>query len=79
MVERLAVGGMAEVYLACERGENALERLLVIKRILPHLAEDPHFVQMFLHEARIAARRAAPAALRAALASARAWSRTARR
>lgn len=57
LVERLAVGGMAEVFLACERGgEHSLDRLVVIKRILPHLAEKPHFVDMFLHEARIAAR-----------------------
>ncbi len=57
LVKRLAVGGMAEVFLACERGgAMSLERLLVIKRILPHLAEDPAFVEMFLHEARVAAR-----------------------
>ena len=56
LVDRLAVGGMAEVFLACERGEMALDRLLVIKRILPHLAQDDSFVQMFLNEAKIAAR-----------------------
>ncbi len=56
LVERLAVGGMAEVFLACERGNLALDRLLVIKRILPHLAQDHAFVEMFLNEARIAAR-----------------------
>lgn len=56
LVERIAVGGMAEVFLACERGTHALDRLLVIKRILPHLAENDLFVQMFLDEARLAAR-----------------------
>ncbi|MCA9568965.1 MAG: protein kinase, partial [Myxococcales bacterium] len=56
LVERLAVGGMAEVFLACERGTHALDRLLVIKRILPHLAENEVFVQMFMSEARLAAR-----------------------
>jgi len=56
LVDRVAIGGMAEVYLACERGELALDRLLVIKRILPHLAEDQTFVRMFLYEARLAAR-----------------------
>ena len=56
LVERLAVGGMAEVYLACERaGPHSLQRLVVIKRILPHLAEDKEFVAMFLHEAQVAA------------------------
>jgi phosphate/phosphite/phosphonate ABC transporter binding protein len=56
LVERLAVGGMAEVFLACERGSHALDRLLVIKRILPHLADNAIFVQMFMSEARLAAR-----------------------
>ncbi len=61
IVDRLAVGGMAEVFLACERGsdgldERGLERLVVIKRILPHLAQDEQFVEMFLREARVAAR-----------------------
>lgn len=56
LVERLAIGGMAEVFLACERGARSLDRLVVIKRILPHLAEDEAFVDMFLQEARVAAR-----------------------
>lgn len=57
LVERLAIGGMAEVFLAAERGNtHSLQRLLVIKRILPHLAQDAAFVEMFLHEARVAAR-----------------------
>ncbi len=56
LVERLAVGGMAEVFLACERGTHALDRLLVIKRILPHLAENEEFVRMFMTEAQLAAR-----------------------
>jgi phosphate/phosphite/phosphonate ABC transporter binding protein len=54
LVEKLAVGGMAEVFLACEKAH--LERLVVIKRILPHLAEQHGFVEMFFQEARIAAR-----------------------
>lgn len=56
LLERLAVGGMAEVFLACERGAHGFERLVVIKKMLPHLQQDDSFVQMFLHEARIAAR-----------------------
>ncbi len=47
---------MAEVWLARERGIEGFQRLLVVKRILPHLADDPEFVQMFLNEAKIAAR-----------------------
>jgi serine/threonine-protein kinase len=51
LIRRLAVGGMAEVFLAKDdRGQ-----LVAIKRILPHLSDQPEFVQMFLDEARIAA------------------------
>jgi len=60
LIERLAIGGMAEVFLGSEKGENALDRMVVVKRILPHLAADPTFVTMFLNEARIAARIAHP-------------------
>lgn len=56
LVTKLATGGMAELYLARERGLAGLERLVVIKRILPHLADDPSFIDMFLREARIIAR-----------------------
>ena len=56
----LARGGMAEVYLARMTGVGGFERLLVIKRILPHLTGDPDFVEMFLNEGRIAARLAHP-------------------
>ncbi len=56
LVSRLAVGGMAELFLARERGLAGLERLVVIKRILPHLAHEQSFIDMFLREARIVAR-----------------------
>jgi len=46
---------MAEVHLARASGFEGFEKLLVLKRILPHLAADGHFVQMFLAEARLAA------------------------
>ncbi|MFT3835754.1 MAG: protein kinase [Myxococcaceae bacterium] len=52
MLKRLAVGGMAELYLA---KDNEHSRLVVIKRILPYLAQEAEFVRMFLDEARIAA------------------------
>src|SRR5690606_29276569 len=51
---------MAEIYLARERGLAGLERLVVIKRILPHLVHQASFVEMFLREARIIARLAHP-------------------
>jgi eukaryotic-like serine/threonine-protein kinase len=55
LLKKLATGGMAEVWLARQTGIEGFKRHLVIKRILPHLADDPEFVQMFLNEARIAA------------------------
>jgi eukaryotic-like serine/threonine-protein kinase len=51
----LATGGMAEIYLARQTGIKGFERLVVIKRILPHLARTERFVEMFFDEARIAA------------------------
>jgi serine/threonine-protein kinase len=55
LVSKLAQGGMAEVFLAKVAGPMGFEKTLVLKRILPHLAEDPRFVGMFLTEARVAA------------------------
>ncbi|MGO9066935.1 MAG: protein kinase domain-containing protein [Myxococcaceae bacterium] len=55
LLRKLATGGMAEVFLAKTAGPMGFEKQLVIKRILPHLAEDPEFVQMFLGEAKLAA------------------------
>ncbi len=51
LLNRLAVGGMAELFVA--RDSTTHERV-VIKRILPYLAREEGFVQMFLDEARIA-------------------------
>ncbi len=56
LVKKLATGGMAEVWLAMQTGIEGFNRHVVMKRILPHLAEDPEFVQMFLNEAKIASR-----------------------
>lgn len=55
LLRRLAVGGMAEIFLALHRSISGFEKLLVIKRILPNLTQDQEFLQMFLDEARIAA------------------------
>ena len=52
----LGKGGMAEVLLARTSGPHGFERLLAVKRILPEHAKDPGQVQMFLDEARNAAR-----------------------
>ena len=56
LVAKLATGGMAEIFLARLHGDGGFEKLVCIKRILPHLATDPQFVAMFLDEARVAAR-----------------------
>src|SRR5262245_6431898 len=56
LVKKLATGGMAEVWLAKQQGIEGFNRHIVVKRILPHLSEDPEFVQMFLNEAKIASR-----------------------
>lgn len=55
LLRRLAVGGMGELFLARARSIGGFEKLLAIKRILPHLAAQPQFLDMFLAEARIAA------------------------
>jgi serine/threonine-protein kinase len=51
----LGRGGMAVLYLARARGVGGFARMFAIKRILPHLAADPVFVDMFLDEGRITA------------------------
>ncbi len=53
LLERIAVGGMAEIWLAVR--PEAPRRRLVVKRLLPTLADDPAFVTLFLDEARIGA------------------------
>ena len=55
IVRKLATGGMAEIYLARMRGAAEFEKLVVLKCILPTVASDPSFVQMFLDEARLTA------------------------
>jgi Protein kinase domain/PEGA domain len=56
LVAKLATGGMAEIFLARLLSDGGFEKLVCIKRILPHLAQDPQFVAMFLDEARVVAR-----------------------
>jgi len=60
LVERLATGGMAEVYLAKRVGPRGFAKQFAVKRILPQLAQDPEFVAMFVDEARVTGRLAHP-------------------
>ena len=63
LLSHLATGGMADVFLARQLGPAGFEKECVIKRILPHLSQDPNnhsFIAMFLDEARIAARLSHP-------------------
>ena len=55
IVGKLAQGGMAEVYLARQIGPGGYQKLVVIKRVRPHLSKDADFVAMFVNEARLAA------------------------
>jgi serine/threonine-protein kinase len=55
LLRRMATGGMAEIYLALQRSVAGFEKLIVIKRILPSMNQDRGFIDMLLHEARIAA------------------------
>ena len=54
VVSKIANGGMAEIFLALQQGEQGFQKPVVLKRILPALAADPKFVRMFVDEAHIA-------------------------
>jgi eukaryotic-like serine/threonine-protein kinase len=55
LIERVAVGGMAEVFKGVSYGAEGFERVSAVKRVLPHVAEDKDFIEMFIDEAQIAA------------------------
>src|SRR5262252_3176314 len=54
ILERLGIGGMATVHRAIERGIEGFERVVALKRLLPHLAEDVSFIKSFVREAKLA-------------------------
>jgi serine/threonine-protein kinase len=60
LLQRIATGGMAEVYLARRAGPHGFQKVVAVKRILPQLAQDTDFVAMFVDEARVCARLAHP-------------------
>jgi serine/threonine protein kinase len=53
LVDKIATGGMAEIFKAKSYSHGGFEHLLVIKRILPHIGENEEFVEMFIDEAKI--------------------------
>ncbi|MGZ3475821.1 MAG: serine/threonine protein kinase, partial [Polyangiales bacterium] len=55
LLRRMGTGGMAEIFLALQRSVAGFEKLIVIKRILPSMTGDRSFIDMLLHEARVAA------------------------
>ncbi|MFI5165983.1 MAG: TonB family protein [Thermoanaerobaculales bacterium] len=55
LMELIATGGMAEVYKARMRGLEGFQKIVAIKRILPHLTDNDEFVTMFIDEAKLAA------------------------
>jgi serine/threonine-protein kinase len=56
LVERLALGGMAELFVATSPGEHGFQKRVVIKRLLPHLVHDETYTAMFIDEAKLTAR-----------------------
>ncbi|MCP4868219.1 MAG: protein kinase [Proteobacteria bacterium] len=60
LLDRIAVGGMAEVFRAKTFGAQGFEKVLVIKRILDRFADDADFVEMFIDEAKLSASLAHP-------------------
>src|SRR5438876_6792842 len=56
LLKKLAAGGMGEIFLAKQQGPAGFEKILVVKKVLPPLTENKEFVELFLSEARLAAR-----------------------
>jgi len=53
LIDKMATGGMAEIFKAKTYSHGGFENLLVIKRILPSISENPDFVEMFIDEAKV--------------------------
>src|SRR3989338_864213 len=56
LTERIAIGGMAEIYKAKTFGVDGFEKQLAIKKILPHYSADKEFISMLTDEAKLAVR-----------------------
>ena len=55
LLQKIGAGGMAEVFKARMSGEQGFEKIVAIKRIVPHMATNAEFVTMFIDEAKLAA------------------------
>ncbi len=55
LISKIAAGGMAEVWKAKLIGEKGFEKIVAIKKILPHLGDNEEFISMFIDEAKVAA------------------------
>lgn len=60
LLDRIAVGGMAEVWKARSTGIEGFQKTVAIKKILPHLTDNDDFVNMFVDEAKLAAQLSHP-------------------
>jgi len=55
LLERIASGGMAELFRARRSGVEGFQKIVAIKKILPHIADNDEFITMFADEAKVAA------------------------
>ncbi|HET7710962.1 MAG TPA: TonB family protein [Thermoanaerobaculia bacterium] len=55
LLEKIATGGMAEVWKARRSGVEGFQKIVAIKKILPHLSDNEDFIEMFVDEAKLAA------------------------
>ena len=55
LLDKIAVGGMAELYRAKIIGVQGFEKLIAVKRILPHLTTEDELIKSFIDEAKLAA------------------------
>jgi serine/threonine protein kinase len=55
LIDRMAIGGMAEVFKAKKAGVEGFEKVVALKRILPHLSDNKEFLDMFVDEAKMVA------------------------
>ena len=56
LIRRIAIGGMAEIFLAAIQGEAGFERRIIIKKILPRYADEPEFARRLIDEGLLASK-----------------------